>query len=125
MVWLDCVSEMKIDELKRLYPNASASFLKRNQASGASSNTRIKQAPRDEPVAKVSGTQGNSPRRTVRITSYRTRLLDADGLCGKYFVDCLRYAGVIVDDTSALLDYGIRQEKVRTRIEEFTVIEIT
>jgi len=76
-------------------------------------------------VAKVAGEEGYCQRFSVRITSYRVRLLDPDNLCGKYFVDCLRYSGIIPDDTATVVDYSIRQEKVRTKAEEATLIEVS
>ena len=79
----------------------------------------------NEPVATVTGKEGNGQRFSVRITSYRVRLLDPDNLCGKYFVDCLRYSGIISDDTAEVVDYSIRQEKVRTKAEEATLIEVS
>lgn len=76
-------------------------------------------------LGSIQGAEGYPARFHVRITSFRCQLGDADSLCGKYFVDALRYSGIIRDDTTSLLDYSIRQEKVKTRKEEKTEIEIT
>jgi hypothetical protein len=62
---------------------------------------------------------------SVRITSLRLRLADVEGLCGKWHLDSLRYAGLIHGDTEADISYSIRQEKVSKKTEEKTIIEIT
>ena len=77
-----------------------------------------------EPVAAQAGEAKNPSRIHVRITSFRCRLLDPDNLCPKYFVDCLRYAGLIPDDRAQDIALEVRQEKVSTRAQERTVIEI-
>lgn len=77
-----------------------------------------------EQLGQVPGTAGNGIRYGVSIKSFRTILLDPDNLCGKYFVDCLRYAGILPDDTAALVDYRICQEKVQTKDQERTEITI-
>lgn len=59
----------------------------------------------------------------VRVVSFRSRLCDPDNLCPKYFVDCLRYAGLITDDTPELITLEVSQVKVK-RGEERTEIEI-
>ena len=67
---------------------------------------------------------GDFCRRRIRITSKRCRLLDPDNLCVKYIIDALRYTKVIKDDTTKEIEVFIKQEKVKTRKEEKTVIEI-
>jgi hypothetical protein len=97
----------------------------------APENNRPSQSPKPqrlvlgEPLAAPKGEACDTGRVLVRITSYRTRLIDPDNLVGKYFVDCLRYCGVLKDDTSACIDYQITQVKVpktqaRTEIEVIT-----
>lgn len=61
----------------------------------------------------------------VIIVSYRRRLLDPDNLCPKYFIDCLRYAGIIKNDTPDDIHLHVGQRKVKTKQEERTEIEIT
>jgi hypothetical protein len=57
--------------------------------------------------------------------SYRYgQLLDRDNLCGKFFLDSLRYAGLIEDDSEREIDFSIRQEKVETLNQERTEIEL-
>lgn len=60
----------------------------------------------------------------IRLTSYRTRLLDEDNLCEKYLVDCCRYAGLIRQDDPRAAKIEVRQEKVGHGEPEFVRIEI-
>lgn len=77
-----------------------------------------------ESMATKAG-KGSPPRRLlVRITSVRRRLLDSDNLIGKYYVDCLRYCGILLNDTEAEIDFRISQKKARTKDEERTIIEV-
>ena len=69
-------------------------------------------------------TKGRDTRRRVTVTSYRVRLLDQDNLCIKYHIDGLRYAGVIRDDTTEDIEIFVHQQKVATRKEERTEIEV-
>jgi len=64
-------------------------------------------------------------RYAVVITSFRVRLADDDALIGKYFVDALRYCGLLASDETGGLDYKVRQEKVPHKTDERTEIEIT
>jgi len=80
---------------------------------------------RHEPLVTRTREKENSERYVVRIRSYRCgRLCDPDNLVGKYFVDALRYAGIIPDDTPEKIIYQIAQEKVKTRKEERTEVEV-
>lgn len=78
----------------------------------------------DEPLATPKGKEGNTGRFRVCVTSYRRRLADLDNLAPKYFVDCLRYAGIIPDDNPQSIDYSVSQIKVRKKEEERTEITI-
>jgi len=89
-----------------------------------SSGPKPEQAVCDEPLAEAPRTDGHSPRYVVRITSVRSRLIDPDNLCGKAFVDALRHAGLIPDDTASIMDYSISQQKAKTKKDEFTEIVI-
>jgi hypothetical protein len=66
------------------------------------------------------------PRRVVRITSYRRRLLDFDNLAGgcKYFLDSCKYAGLIPDDGPECITLEVSQVRVKTKAEERTELEI-
>lgn len=75
-------------------------------------------------VAKAEIKKEDTSRSIVRITSYRTRLLDPDNAFGKWHVDGLRYGGCIVDDSTQDIELYITQVKVSTKKEERTEIEI-
>lgn len=87
------------------------------------------QAVRHEPVAEAQGKTGHAesiPRRLVRITSYRRRLLDFDNLAGgcKYFLDCCKYAKLVQDDAPDKIFLEVRQVKVINKAEERTEITV-
>jgi len=65
-----------------------------------------------------------SGRVLVCIESRRTRLIDPDNLCPKWFVDCLRYSGVIRDDRASDIEIRVSQTKVGSKAEEATVITV-
>lgn len=77
----------------------------------------------DEPLATTQGEAKGSGRVHVRVTSFRSRLIDPDNIAAKYLVDCCRYAGLIVDDTAAQIEYSCSQIKCK-KGEEKTVITI-
>lgn len=72
------------------------------------------------------GTQESPKRARVRITSYRTRLLDKDNAYGgaKPLLDSLKYAGLVPDDSTEAIDYEVLQRKVHHRSEEHTEVVI-
>jgi hypothetical protein len=78
--------------------------------------------------AVLAGTDGpvygekKNPTR-ILVRSLRRKLIDPDNLCPKYFIDCLRYAGLIPDDTAQDIEISIRQEQV-PKGQEQTIIEI-
>lgn len=75
-----------------------------------------------EPVAAKKGKDSNPKRFHVRVVSYRRRLCDADNLCPKYFIDCLKYAEIVPDDSAKYITLEVSQEKSK---DEQTLIEIT
>ncbi len=79
----------------------------------------------NEPLAADQTKAANSTRYSVRVTSYRRRLLDEDNLAEKFHVDALRYAGILPSDAPERCEIITTQAKVRTKAEEKTVIEIT
>jgi hypothetical protein len=118
---------MTRDELQKVQAKLplSAATLRRNSPDDSASGAKPQQVVRHEPLAAPQGTALYPNFVSVRITSFRTRLLDSDKLCATYFVDCLRYAGLISGDTASLMDYAIRQEKVASKSLERTEIELT
>ena len=77
-----------------------------------------------EPMGEEEDEGGDFRRSRIRITSVRNRLLDPDNLCVKFIIDALRHCKVIKDDTTKEIEVFIRQEKVKTRKEEKTIIEV-
>ncbi len=112
------------NELARRFPNISASCLRANSADNQLPSPKPKRPVRHEPLAAPAREKGNVGRVVVRIKSFRCRLLDPDNLCPKYFIDGLRYAGLIAGDSPQEIVLEVRQEKVATRKEEHTLIEI-
>lgn len=88
------------------------------------SRTQPEPAVCHEPVAEKKGEAEHSTRIRVSIRSFRTRLLDPDNLCPKYFLDCVRYAGFIKDDSEKFITLEVSQIKVKTKAEERTEIEV-
>lgn len=75
-------------------------------------------------MAEKEGEERYPDRVRVSVVSFRTRLCDPDNLCPKYFVDCLRYAGLIENDRPEDISLQVSQVKVRTKSEERTEITI-
>lgn len=91
------------------------------------SSPEPQQAIRHEPVGPPPREESHPARYVVRITSYRCgTLLDPDNLAGgvKYFVDSLRYAGLIPDDRPQDIELQTAQVKVSKRNEERTEITV-
>lgn len=114
-------------EIRRLFPYASKSTLARNRdADNQTPSPKPKRAIRDDALGKASRESSHAGRVVVRIVSFRRRLLDRDNLFGgsKYFTDGLRYAGLLSDDAEAQICLEVSQQKVATKEEEHTRIEI-
>lgn len=120
---------MTPETIKRLFPNASKTFIKENETQADLYLEDLGQAPVVEPdprprsLAKGKAQGADTARFLVSVKSFRRRLLDEDNLCEKYHVDCLRYAGVIPDDTPDRTSIEVSQEKVSSK--EHERIEIT
>ena len=88
--------------------------------------TKPEPTARHEQVAALPAKKSHPGRILIRIESRRTILLDPDNLVPKYHIDCLRYAGLIHDDTPEQVTIlPIKQTKVATRKEEETIIDLT
>lgn len=94
------------------------------QAGHKPSSAKPEQVVCHEPVAEKAGEGGNPDRVHVSIVSFRRKLCDPDNLCPKYFIDCLRYAGLIANDRPEDITLQVSQVKVKTKIEERTELEI-
>src|SRR5689334_16104470 len=91
---------------------------------------RVSSSPKPQPpfqheqVAETKGEENHPGRIAVSVVSYRARLLDPDNVCPKYFIDGLRYSGLLHDDRTQDIDLKVSQQKVKTRKEERTEITI-
>ena len=121
------IGEVTQNDLKKFFPYASKSTFARNADPHSSPPCPKPKRPiRDDPLAAAPRKESHLGRVVVRIISFRTRLLDADNLVGgsKYFTDGLRYAGLIPGDAETQIRLEVRQEKVQTKQDEHTRIEI-
>jgi hypothetical protein len=76
------------------------------------------------PLAEAQGKASHPGRCIVRITACRVRTLDSDNCCPKYFIDSLRYAGILHDDRPEDIELQVKQEKVAHKKDQKTIIEI-
>lgn len=111
---------MNPDDIKRLFPNASASCLAANSGTA----TVVERATKAESLAANKTEEKHSGRFLIRVTSRRRRLLDEDNLAEKFHVDCLRYSGIIPSDTPECAHIEVSQEKISKGETEETVIEV-
>lgn len=79
---------------------------------------------RDDSLEPTARKEENAGIVSVRLVSFRRRLIDPDNLCAKYFIDACRYLGFLHGDAAKDIEFSIRQEKVETDQEERTEIEI-
>jgi hypothetical protein len=110
---------MNADDLARILGKKGYAL-----TSGTRPDPKLECALSHEPLAKDEAKTSNPGKYAVRIKSYRRRLLDEDNLAGKYFVDCLRYAGILPSDAPDRCSLQTCQIKVKTKEEELTEIEI-
>jgi len=90
----------------------------------AFSVANVEQGARNEPVAKEKAPRFDGPVSIV-FRSYRHRLADPDGLCGKYALDALVSAGVFPDDSGEYISkVSHEQVKVPRKEQERTEIII-
>lgn len=115
------MNRMTVEQLKQ------AGYVERNgewhKARGAASRAESEPVVCDEPVAAPAREAGHAGRVHVCVVSFRARLCDPDNLCPKYFIDCLRYAGLIADDAPECITLEVRQVRCR-RAEQRTEILI-
>jgi hypothetical protein len=114
---------MKHDDIRRLFPNASASLFAAN-AENPGTAPELERTAGDAALGKSKAKARNPERFLVRVTSVRKRLLDTDNLCEKYHVDCCRYAGLIPGDSPDQIEIETRQRKAAKGEEEAVTVEI-
>lgn len=126
---------MTENELRKYFPGASASTLRRNKAHDQEKSSEPEHFVQDESVGAICGKEGDAGsasgsnseskgRVSVTITCYFTRPLDPDNVACKHLIDGLRHAGLLVDDRPQDIDLRIRQAKVDKRSEEKTEVTI-
>lgn len=122
---------MDLNELKARYPNASESFLRRNADSG-DSGVRAADTKPDEGKPLERRLSRKDPRRVgpagrlkIRFTIHAVHPADWDGVDIKQLQDMLVRSGILPDDNWSLLQGEVISEKVHSKEEEKTVIEIT
>jgi hypothetical protein len=91
-------------------------------AKSASRNSKPKPSVLNGAMGKAKREKKNTGRILVRIKVSRKRCVDPCNAGQKYLVDCLRYAGILVDDREEDIALEIHQEK--TRDQEETLIEL-
>lgn len=96
-----------------------------------SSLSDLSQSPESEPIIRYElldegkGETPNAERYIILVRSYRCGTqCDHDNLVEKYFIDALRYAGIIPEDTTKEVISLTIGKKVKTKKEERTEIEI-
>lgn len=79
----------------------------------------------DGALGEIEGKEEGSGRFLVRFVSVRKRLLDEDNLCEKWYLDCLRYTGIVRDDRPEEVKVITTQRKVEPGEEEYVEISIS
>lgn len=116
------------DDLKRLFPFASQSTLRRNASDDSArhlvSHPERKQDSVDEPVATVPREAPRQGRVRICVTSYRCQIADDDNLQlgAKPLVDCIVAAGIIPSDSPLWCKIEHQQQKVNDAAQERTEI---
>lgn len=113
-------------EIRKYFPNASASTIERNLAlNRVAQSAQQEHHPGHEPVAEAPRTRADPGFRFVRVTSFRRHILDERNLFDAYFVDALVRAGILFDDAPKYCKVEVLQIQVRLESEERTEIDIT
>ena len=114
---------MTPNEIKRRFPNASASLLAAN-SEGAGPNPKLERTPGDAALGASQAQKADSGRVHLRIVSIRKRLLDPDNLSPKWTIDALRYCRIIRGDEPDKITLEVSQRKAAKGEEEHTLIEV-
>lgn len=115
---------MTPNEIRRRFPNASASCLAANAHRAQLPAPVLELHP--EPVATgPDASQARSAGRTrVSIESRRCRLCDPDNLSVKAILDAMRYEGLILDDSPDHIELVVKQTRVPHRHLEQTIVTL-
>jgi len=123
---------MNPDDLRRLFPFASQSCLRRNKTASDGttrnlvSDSKCEPPPVDEPVAAVPREAARQGRVRIVVTSYRCRIADDDNIAlgAKPLVDCIVAAGLIPSDSPVWCKIEHEQEQVNDASMERTEVVI-
>ena len=120
---------MTAAKLREIFPNATERFIADNaddlRPARPAPRPVVERPARPRPLETPQAQTGDTKKFFVRVTSFRRRLIDPDNLSEKYFVDCCRFACLIPDDSADQIRIETTQQKVRTKAQEHTLIEIT
>ena len=104
---------------KEAYAQAERLYQARDKNTGAIA--KHEQDICHEPLATKEAPRFNS-KVSIRVHSVRNRLIDHDNLFSKYFIDAIRYCGILLDDSPQhIQEIRHTQEKGK---DEYTVITI-
>lgn len=110
------------------YREYLANIARKSKAKGHTPNpgpaAELERPIRDGALGPLQLQKGTGQGFLVRVTSFRTRLLDEDNLCEKYHVDLCRYAGMLPGDSPATTRIEVRQKKTGKGEPEKVQIEI-
>ena len=91
---------MNANKISRLFPNASSAFKKINSDPDCEPSSAIIEQGTGEALHATCEVKARSVGRCrVSFTCYRVRKQDPDNAVVKWFVDALRRAGILEDDT--------------------------
>ncbi len=112
-------------QLRRLFPDAPESFIKANSQTNCELSSPIIKFSAGEALHAISKIKTRSLGRCrVSFTCHRIRKQDPDNAVVKWFVDALRRAGILENDTEEDIELSIKQIKCKTKKEEKTEITI-
>lgn len=117
---------MNQNDLKKFFPNASASCLRANTGPDRVAPDAVHQPSdsHDEMGADAREVAYKS-RCLVRLTSFRCSLCDERNLYDKHFVDALKEASAFVDDSPLYVEIVVSQIEVAHPHQERTVIVLS
>jgi hypothetical protein len=120
---------VSINELKRRFPHCSEAFLKANadRLTGLrpDDTKSTQRRPLERRVSREEKSRPRSQERTrIRFRIYSTRPADWDNYSTKQLQDCLIKSGLLDGDDWDRLLGEVIPEKVHSKAEERTVIEI-
>lgn len=115
---------MNEHKLKRLFPKASDAFIQANSDKDTKEDGKLESNTINEPLAETQPKKGVPERLSVVVESRRHRELDKYNLFDKFWVDCLRYAGIIPGDSPKEIEHYLFQTIIPKTEKEEIVITI-